>query len=95
MAGTEVMTLADLNEMEARVDIGEIDVPLIRICQKARLEVDSFKDQKFNGVVTDIANSANNNDTSATTAPAPAPTPRNSRSKSALQKRRPSCQACP
>ena len=68
MAGTEVMTLADLNEMEARVDIGEIDVPLIRISQKARLEVDSFKDQKFNGVVTAIANSANNNDTSATTA---------------------------
>jgi HlyD family secretion protein len=29
------------------------------------LEVDSFKDQKFNGLVTEIANSANNNDTSS------------------------------
>ena len=64
MAGTEVMTLADLNTMEARVDIGEIDVPLIKVGAKARLEVDSFKDQKFNGLVTEIANSANNNDTS-------------------------------
>jgi HlyD family secretion protein len=67
MAGTEVMTVADLNAMEARVDIGEIDVPLIRLGQKALLEVDSFKDRKFNGVVTAIANSANNNDTSTTT----------------------------
>lgn len=66
MAGTEIMTVSDLNEMEARVDIGEIDVVLIAVGQKVRLEVDAFKDRKFNGVVTDIANSAKNNDTSAT-----------------------------
>jgi HlyD family secretion protein len=66
MAGTEVMTVADLNTMEARIDIGEVDVPLIKISQKASLEVDSFKDQKFDGTVTEVANSANNNDTSTT-----------------------------
>jgi HlyD family secretion protein len=65
MAGTEIMTVADLHVMEARVDIGEIDVPLIKMNEKASLEVDSFKDQKFNGLVTEIANSANNNDTTA------------------------------
>jgi HlyD family secretion protein len=58
MAGTDVMTIADLNEMEARVDIGEMDVVLIKSGQRARLEVDSFKDRKFSGIVTDIANSA-------------------------------------
>ena len=58
MAGTEVMTIADLNEMEARVDIGEMDVVLIQPGQKARLEVDAFKSRKFNGVVTEIANSS-------------------------------------
>jgi HlyD family secretion protein len=58
MAGTEVMTIADLNEMEARVDIGEMDVVLIKVGQRARLEVDAFKDRKFTGLVTDIANSA-------------------------------------
>src|SRR5882672_5729027 len=58
MAGTEVMTIADLNEMEARVDIGEIDVVLIGAGQAARLEVDAFKDRKFSGVVTEIANSS-------------------------------------
>jgi HlyD family secretion protein len=58
MAGTEVMIVADLNEMEARVDVGEIDVPLIAHGQKARLEVDAFKDRKFTGTVTEIANSS-------------------------------------
>ncbi len=56
--GTEIMTIADLNEMEARVDIGENDVVRIAPGQKARLEVDAFKKRKFNGVVTEIANSS-------------------------------------
>jgi HlyD family secretion protein len=56
--GTEVMTISDLNDMEARVDIGEVDVVLIKIGQKARMEVDSFRDRKFNGTVTEIANTA-------------------------------------
>ena len=58
MAGTEIMTIADLNDMEARVDIGEIDVILIKLGQKARLEVDAFRDRKFTGIVTEIANAA-------------------------------------
>lgn len=58
MAGTEIMTVADLNEMEARVEVGEVDVVLVQLGQRARLEVDSFRDRKFSGVVTQIANSA-------------------------------------
>jgi HlyD family secretion protein len=65
MAGTEIMTIADLNTMEARVDVGEVDVVLIACGEKVQLDVDSFKDKKFNGFVTDVANSANNNDTSS------------------------------
>ncbi len=58
MTGTEVMTIADLDEMEARVDIGEIDIVLIAAGQRTRLEIDAFRDRKFNGVVTEIANSS-------------------------------------
>lgn len=58
MAGTEIMTVADLADMEARVDIGEVDVVLIRTGQVARLEVDAFRDRKFSGIVTEIANSS-------------------------------------
>jgi len=56
--GTEIMIISDLNEMEARVDIGEIDVVLISPNQNVRLEVDAFKNKKFNGLVTEIANSS-------------------------------------
>lgn len=56
--GTEIMTIANLDAMEARVDIGEIDVVLIKPGQRTRLEVDAFKDRKFNGIVTEIANSS-------------------------------------
>jgi HlyD family secretion protein len=56
--GTEIMTISDLNEMEARVDIGESDVVRIAPGQKAHLEVDAFKKLKFNGTVTEIANSS-------------------------------------
>ena len=58
MAGTDVMTIADLDTMEARVDIGEVDVVLIKVGQIARLEVDAFRDRKFAGEVTEIANTA-------------------------------------
>lgn len=58
MAGTDVMIIADLNEMEARVDVGEVDVVLIQPGQKTHLEVDAFKDRKFTGTVTEIANSS-------------------------------------
>lgn len=67
MAGTEIMTVSDLNEMEALVDIGEVDVVLIKVGQKARLEVDAFKDKKFTGNVTEIANSAKSSGVGAST----------------------------
>ncbi len=56
--GTSIMTVSDLNRIEARVDVGEMDVVGIAPGQKARLEVDAFKDRKFTGVVTAVANSA-------------------------------------
>jgi HlyD family secretion protein len=58
MTGTEIMIVSDLNEMEARVDVGEIDVVLIKPGQKTRLEVDAYHDRKFKGTVTEIANSS-------------------------------------
>ena len=58
MAGTEIMTVANLENMEARVDIGEIDIVLIKLGEKAHLEVEAFHDTKFTGVVTEIANAA-------------------------------------
>ncbi len=58
--GTEIMTIAQLGEMEARVDIGEIDIVLIKEGQSVRLEVDPFKNQKFKGTVSAVANASKN-----------------------------------
>ena len=57
-AGTEIMIISDLNQIEARVNVGEMDVVSIAPGQKARLEVDAFKDRKFTGVVSAVAHSA-------------------------------------
>ena len=56
--GTSIMTVSDLNRIEARVNVGEMDVVGIAPGQKARLQVDAFKDRQFTGVVTAVANSA-------------------------------------
>ena len=56
--GTEIMTIARLDEMEARVDIGEIDIVLIKVGQTAKIEVDAFKDRTFKGTVSAIANAS-------------------------------------
>src|SRR5215469_6049740 len=59
--GTEIMVISDLSAMEARVDVGEMDVTGIKPGQKAKLDVDAFKDRKFNGVVTDVGSSSEDN----------------------------------
>ena len=66
MAGTEIMTVAQLETMEARVEVGEIDVVSIEIGQKARLEADAFREDEFTGEVTEIANASNNSSATAT-----------------------------
>jgi len=58
MQGTHIMTVADLNSMEARVDVGENDIVLISIGDTARITIDAFPDRKFVGVVYEIANTA-------------------------------------
>jgi len=57
-AGTDIMVISDLSAMEARVDIGEMDIVLLQPGEKATMEVDSFKDKKFTGLVTDVASSS-------------------------------------
>ncbi len=64
-AGTDIMVISDLSRMEARVDIGEMDIVLLQPGQPAKLEVDSFKNKKFPGVVTDVANSSKDMNASA------------------------------
>jgi HlyD family secretion protein len=56
--GTDLMTVADLGKMEAIIDVDENDVVLVSIGDSAKVELDAFKNVTYNGVVTQIANSA-------------------------------------
>jgi len=59
MEGTEIMRLADLNEMEVNVDVNENDIIRVHKNDTALIEVDAYQDRKFRGLVTEVANSAN------------------------------------
>jgi HlyD family secretion protein len=58
MSGTELMRVADLSRMEARVEVNENDIVRVKLGDTAVIEVDAYLDQKFKGIVTEIANSA-------------------------------------
>src|SRR6202162_2151814 len=55
-AGTEVMRVADLGHMEARVDVNENDVVNVKVGDKANVKIDAYGDRKFHGTVYQIAN---------------------------------------
>jgi HlyD family secretion protein len=55
-AGTEVMRVADLGHMEARVDVNENDVVNVKVGDKVEVKVDAYADRKFHGTVYQIGN---------------------------------------
>lgn len=58
MSGTEMMRIADFSEMEVRVDVSEGEIPKIKLGDTADIEVDAYLDRKFQGTVTEIANTS-------------------------------------
>ncbi|ALJ00579.1 efflux RND transporter periplasmic adaptor subunit [Rufibacter tibetensis] len=60
MAGTEIMRIANLNNMEVRVNVNENDIVRVQLNDSAIIEVDSYtnSNRKFRGIVTSIANTA-------------------------------------
>lgn len=58
MTGTEIMRIAELERMELEVDINENDIVHVTAGDSARIEVDAYPREPFQGVVTQIANSA-------------------------------------
>ncbi|AKD54756.1 efflux RND transporter periplasmic adaptor subunit [Spirosoma radiotolerans] len=61
MAGTEIMRIANLQNMEVRVNVNENDIVRVNLGDTADIEVDSYTTagRKFKGVVYEIANTAN------------------------------------
>ena len=57
--GTEILRIADMSKIEIRVDVGENDIPKVKLGDSALVEVDAYSDRKFKGIVTQIASSNN------------------------------------
>ncbi|HEX8169908.1 MAG TPA: efflux RND transporter periplasmic adaptor subunit [Thermoanaerobaculia bacterium] len=57
-AGTEVMRIADLDNMEARVNVNENDVVNVKPGDGARISVDAYPDREIRGIVREIASTA-------------------------------------
>jgi len=60
MAGTEMLRIANFDQMEVLVDVNENDIIRIKQGDTATIDVDAYPNRKFLGVVTQIANSAKN-----------------------------------
>lgn len=58
MEGTEILRLANLNEMEVSVDVSETDIVRVSVGDTADVEVDAWLGRSFKGIVTEVANSA-------------------------------------
>lgn len=58
MTGTEILRVANLNNMEVEVDVNENDIVKIDIGDAANIEVDAYLKREFKGIVTSISNSA-------------------------------------
>jgi len=64
-SGTELMRIANLNNMEVHVEVNENDIVRVSMGDTAIIEVDAYLKEKFKGIVTEIATSANTQGTSA------------------------------
>lgn len=56
--GSLVLTISELETVEAVVQVDETDIPYVSLGDSAVLELDAFPNQLFAGVVTEIGNSA-------------------------------------
>jgi HlyD family secretion protein len=57
-AGSVIMTVADMSQMEVESQVDESDVRDIKVGQPAEIEVDAIVGQTFKGVVSEVGNAA-------------------------------------
>ncbi len=58
-SGTEIMKIADLKRMVVVVEVNENDIVRVSLGDTCIIEVDAYLNKKFEGVVTEMATSAN------------------------------------
>lgn len=59
MAGTEMLTIADMSRIEVRVDVSETDIAKVKLGDTTIIEADAYRNRKFTGVVSQVGVSSN------------------------------------
>lgn len=59
MAGTELLTIADMSRIEVRVDVSETDIAKVKLGDTTIIDADAYRDRKFKGIVSKIGVSSN------------------------------------
>lgn len=67
MAGTEMLTIADMSRIEVRVDVSETDISKVKIGDTTVIDADAYRNRKFKGVVSKVAVSSTKSATAAST----------------------------
>ncbi len=68
MTGTEMMRIANFDNMEVRVDVSESEITKVKVNDTTMVEVDAYLDRKFVGIVTEVANTSKGASSALTTA---------------------------
>lgn len=55
MAGTEILTIADMSRIEVRVDVSETDIAKVKIGDTTIIEADAYRNRKFTGIVSKVS----------------------------------------
>jgi HlyD family secretion protein len=55
MAGTEMLTIADMSRIEVRVDVSETDIAKVKLGDTTIIDADAYRNRKFTGIVSKIA----------------------------------------
>ena len=55
--GSALLTIADMSQLEAEVEVDETDIPTVQLGQAAEVTIDAVPDRTFKGHVTEIGNS--------------------------------------
>jgi len=68
MAGTEMLTIADMSRIEVRVDVSETDISKVKIGDTTVIEADAYRNRKFKGIVSKVAVSSSASASASATA---------------------------
>jgi HlyD family secretion protein len=67
MAGTEMLTIADMSRIEVQVDVSETDISKVKVGDTTLIDADAYRNRKFKGIVSHVAVSAKTGAASAST----------------------------